>query len=136
MANGETPAVRIELFGGPRILFGEDHRIELAGKQGALLALLALAPGMRMGRDDLVDSIWTDHADPETGRNRLRNRLSKTRNAIGRQLAHNEDILLADNDFVWLNRHIGLFVDAVEFDRLIAAERLSPNDSERIYLLR
>src|SRR5205823_7395010 len=77
----ERPPIRIELFAGPRVRVGEGNPKVLQPKPGALLALLALRPGVRQTRDELAEALWPDEP-PEVTRGRLRVALATLKRAI------------------------------------------------------
>src|SRR5687767_4208240 len=102
--------IRVRLLGSPALerdgslLTGratQRHRL-------ALLALLALSPGNRLGRDRLIATLWPE-SDAERGRNLLKVATYVLRSALG------EDVLLSVGDELRLNTDL-IEVDVAEFD--------------------
>lgn len=77
-------AVRIWLLGGFRVCVGEHvipgERWRLR-KARALVKLLALAPGHRLHREELIEQLWPD-LSPEAADNQLRKALHEARRAL------------------------------------------------------
>ena len=86
-------------------------------KARALLAYLALNPGLEHARDKLVSLLWGT-SDAEHGRASLRQALSALRKSLGGAA---DRVLNADGDSVSVNAD-ALDVDATEFARLAAAD--------------
>ena len=77
--------VRIELLGRLRVVVGEDEvgADAWAGRRAAeLVALLALADGHRLTRDQVVEALWP-HLDVEAGAANLRKAAHHTRQSLG-----------------------------------------------------
>jgi DNA-binding SARP family transcriptional activator len=76
--------LRIWLLGGFRVRVGErevpDDRWRLR-KACALVKLLALAPGRRMHREELIERLWPD-LSPEAADNQLRKALHEARRSV------------------------------------------------------
>src|SRR5687768_9121251 len=76
--------LRIWLLGGFRVRVGErevpDESWRLR-KARTLVKLLALAPGRRMHREELIDQLWPD-LSPEAADNQLRKALHEARRAL------------------------------------------------------
>jgi DNA-binding SARP family transcriptional activator len=84
-ARGERPkAMRIWLLGGfrvaigPRTIEGDEWRLR---KAATLVKLLALAPGHRLHRDQIMDRLW-----PDSGKRAASNNLRKTLHSARRTL--------------------------------------------------
>src|SRR5689334_1184067 len=77
-------AVHVYLLGGfrveaaGRVLGGDDWRSQ---KAAALVKLLALAPGQRLGREELIDRLWPD-LDPAAGTNNFHQALHTARRLL------------------------------------------------------
>jgi DNA-binding SARP family transcriptional activator len=98
--------VRIALFGGPKAIGDGFVAARFPTTRSAiLLARLALAPGKRMTRDALAESLWPDDF-LDASRTRVRKELARLREALG----GHERVLVADRQFV------GLDESAVEVD--------------------
>jgi DNA-binding SARP family transcriptional activator len=80
-----APAVRVRLLGGFGVTIGGVPVPEAAWrlqKAKGLVKLLALAPGHRLARDQLLDLLWPDFA-PEAAANNLYRTLAAARAALG-----------------------------------------------------
>jgi len=103
----DVTAARISLFGGFRIEGEAGSEVWLTGKRGAaILAYLALCPGMAAPRERLADLLWSD-SDSEHSRNSLRQTLSVLRRDLSRA---GMDIIHSHKDL------IGIRPDAVRVD--------------------
>jgi DNA-binding SARP family transcriptional activator/tetratricopeptide (TPR) repeat protein len=120
------PTCRLSLLGG--------FRAEVDGRavpsdawrhrRGAdLLKLLALAPGHRMHREQVIDALWPD-LDPEAGGRNLRKAVHFARRALG-----SEEAIRAEGPMVVLWPEGPLEVDAEAFESA-AAEALRATDPE------
>ena len=92
-----------ELLGGRA---AQRHRI-------ALLALLALAPGRRLGRDTLIATLWPE-SDAERGRNLLKVATYVLRSSLG------ADALVSAGDELRLDPEL-VAVDVAEFEAALEA---------------
>src|SRR6266576_952101 len=81
-------------------------------KAGSLVKLLALAPGHRLHREQLMDTLWPDLPPGAAGAN-LRKAVYFARQAIG------AEALRSGEDSVWLEPD-GLWVDVDAFQAAIA----------------
>jgi TolB-like protein/DNA-binding SARP family transcriptional activator/Flp pilus assembly protein TadD len=108
--------LRLKLFGVPSLerdgaLVGgraaQRHRL-------ALLALLALAPGRRLGRDKLIAWLWPE-SDSERGRNLLKVSTYVLRSALG------DSALLSAGDELRLSTEL-IEVDVAEFEAALDQE--------------
>jgi DNA-binding SARP family transcriptional activator len=112
-------ALAIYLLGPPRI---ERHGqlVEVDTRKAiALLAYLALHPE-RLSRDQLAAFLWPEYYQERAYAN-LRRTLWALNKAVG------EGWLVADNLTLALRQQAGLWIDVVEFQRLLAACRLHPH---------
>ena len=113
----------IYLLGPPRVeLEGEPVHIGRT-KAVALLAYLSLEPG-RHSRDALATLLWPAF-DQSGARAELRRALSTLNRALG------SDILLTDREMAGLNPAAGVWIDAEEFRRLLAASDACEGDHTR-----
>jgi predicted ATPase/DNA-binding SARP family transcriptional activator len=73
--------VEVELLGPPALVGDDGARLKVAGRQRALLALLALAAPRPVTSDRLLDALWGDDlpADPA---NALQQRISSLRKVV------------------------------------------------------
>lgn len=109
-------AGRISLFGGFRIE-GEAGGVLLTGKRGAaILAYLALCPGMAAPRERLADLLWSD-SDSEHSRNSLRQTLSVLRRDLSRA---GMDIIHAHKDMIGIGPDT-MRVDVEDFEAGLTA---------------
>lgn len=111
--------LRLKLLGVPSIerdgeLLGgraaQRHRI-------ALLALLALAPGRRLGRDTLIATLWPE-SDAERGRNLLKVATYVLRSALG------ADAVVSAGDELRLDPEL-VAVDVAEFEAALERGELA-----------
>src|SRR5947208_10940189 len=106
-----TGAVRIALFGGPRLLLGgEEVRRIPPGYAAAILTLVAVKADRIYGRDDLAEALWPDEP-PDTTRPRLREHLYQLRKAI----PGGRDVIHSDRDSIWLAPDVPIDVDTLAF---------------------
>jgi DNA-binding SARP family transcriptional activator len=110
---------------GPLDVVGDDGApLQLAGnRQKALLAALALRPGIVVSTDQLVDEIWGEDA-PKTAGVSLQNGVAALRKSLG------PDVVVT--------RHPGYLldvprdaVDAYRFERLVGEARRVPPEARR-----
>jgi DNA-binding SARP family transcriptional activator/predicted ATPase len=108
--------LQIEVLGGLHIrLAGEHAPLEFpTRKSKAVLAYLALSPGMLRSRDQLASVFWERSAQ-EQARASLRQTLSSLRRA----LPDAPPLLNTDADAIWLDAH-SVEVDALRFTHLAA----------------
>lgn len=117
-----TASVSVRLFGPPRISKDGHPVAPDTRKAVALLAYLAMAT-RPVARDEAVSLLWPD-ADQSRGRAALRRTLSTLSATLdGRGLVVEGDTIALDP--------AGLWVDVLEFRRLIAAG--SPADAVELY---
>ncbi|WP_433293708.1 BTAD domain-containing putative transcriptional regulator [Actinoplanes sp. CA-030573] len=83
-------------------------------KARTLVKLLALAPGHRMHRDELLQLLWPDR-DPASAVNNLHQAMHVARRALG-----DDDLLRLQDDIVAMG---AVTVDVTEFERLAAGAR-------------
>src|SRR5262245_16629874 len=110
--------INVRLLGSFEARAGEGPSAVFPTKKArALLAYLALRPGMARSRDEIAGLLWGDR-DDEQARGSLRRTLSDLRKAL--PLADGE-WLVSSGDTVMLNAG-SVQVDAAEFERLSGAE--------------
>ncbi|MBB6048473.1 AfsR/SARP family transcriptional regulator [Armatimonas rosea] len=106
-----------ELFGGVRARRGSLVLDELAGrKTGALLALLALAPGRLRPREEVIDLIWPE-IDFDDARNRFKQTLAVLRKQLEPAGTAPGSVLIADRLQVGLASSVQ--VDVVAFQEAL-----------------
>jgi hypothetical protein len=86
----ESPDVEVRLLGGLRVLVGGEMRALPAGAASIAMALLALRRAVHV--EELTDVLWPDAA-PEVARRRLRNVLTRLRQAVGPLVVRSGDRL-------------------------------------------
>ncbi|TPI41302.1 transcriptional regulator [Mesorhizobium sp. B3-1-9] len=105
-------AGRISLFGGFRIEREAGSELLLTGKRGAaILAYLALCPGMAAPRERLADLLWSD-SDSEHSRNSLRQTLSVLRRDLSRA---GMDIIQSHKELIGIKAN-AVRVDVEDFE--------------------
>ena len=138
----ESTGFAVELLGVPRVV-----RLSESGELAALplrlrrawrgLALLALAPGRRVGREELVRTLW-----PEADASRVRRNLPPTvyalRRALGAPAGHRA--IDAAGKVYALSPRLRWRIDALDFDDAIetgraAARRGDAAAAERAWVL-
>ncbi len=122
-----TAGVDIRLL-GPLDVVGDDGTpLQLAGnRQKALLAALALRPGMVVSSDQLVDEIWGEDA-PKTAGVSLQNGVAALRKALG------PDVVVTRPPGYLLDVPRDA-VDAYRFERLVGEARRVPPEARRALL--
>lgn len=109
-----VPRLDVKIL-GPFELACDGTRFELAGKQRALVAALALEAGSAVSVDRLIDAIW-DERPPPSARHLVHVYVSQLRTVIGEDAVATRGAAYAlDVD--------GDVVDAVRFQRLLEAAR-------------
>ncbi len=107
--------LHISLVGEFEARLGSGEVLALKGrKTQALVAYLALAPGERRTRDELIALLWGDRGEQQA-RSSLRQSLSELRKALGDA---GDSLLVAERDAVSLDAD-AIDVDVTEFKRLI-----------------
>ena len=95
-------------------------------KARVMVKLLALAPGHRLHREQLMDSLWPD-LDPEAASANLRKALHFARGALGADaLRVNSEIVRLDAANLWVD--VDAFEDAVRAGNTAAALALYADD--------
>jgi TolB-like protein/DNA-binding SARP family transcriptional activator len=108
-------AVRLTLFGGFEARSAQDQPVEIAAqKERALLAVLAVAPGMSQSRDKLASLLWSDRGDRQA-----RDSLKHAVAGLRQLLKPGPSPIMADRQTVRLDP-AEVSADVPEFERLIA----------------
>jgi two-component SAPR family response regulator len=124
-----SEAVRIWLLGGFQVSVGSrtvDKSAWRLRKAAALIKLLALAPGHRLHREQVMEALWPG-SDRKAGSNNLRRTLHAARRALdpvagSRYLASDgESLVLCQGGPLWVDAEAELVPDA-----------LDPNVHERV----
>jgi predicted ATPase/DNA-binding SARP family transcriptional activator len=121
-ANGECD-LRIRLLGGFQVAVGPRKVGEAEWKlrkAKSLVKLLALAPGHRLHREQVMDIVWPD-LDPQAASNNLRKALHVVRRALG------PSALLSHEDLLVLGAQESMWVDVDAFDAAAGASRRTGN---------
>ncbi|MFV0300155.1 MAG: BTAD domain-containing putative transcriptional regulator [Paracoccus sp. (in: a-proteobacteria)] len=94
------PILRLSFLGEPRLGICGDQVLATPGPKGlGLLACLATAPELRMGRTELVKLLWADASSTPAARHALRQCLVRLKSQLGDAAG----VLVTDDDAVWLN---------------------------------
>jgi predicted ATPase/DNA-binding SARP family transcriptional activator/DNA-binding CsgD family transcriptional regulator len=119
-------SMRIRLLGGFRVSVGsrriEDDAWRLK-KAASLLKLLALAPGHRLSREQMMELLWPD-ASESAASNSLRHTLHAARKALG---TTGSRCLVSEDGSLLLCAGGGLWIDAEAFRRAALDARRSRN---------
>jgi predicted ATPase/DNA-binding SARP family transcriptional activator/DNA-binding CsgD family transcriptional regulator len=124
-SSGASEAIRVKLLGGFSVSVGSrtvPHSEWRLRKAAALVKLLAMAPGHRLHREQLMDLLW-----PESGRKAASNSLRKTLHAVRKTLdsAGGSGYLAGDGESLVLCPYGELWVDVDAFERAAATARRS-----------
>ncbi|MCW3055555.1 MAG: DNA-binding transcriptional activator of the family, partial [Chthonomonadales bacterium] len=123
--------LRVELFGGLRILRGDQIITRFSThKTGALLAYLAFFGRHAHPRERLITLLWPD-CEPDAGRNRLSTSLSSLRHQLEPPGISAGTVLLADRASVRLNPE-AIRTDTAAFDAAFQAARKAGSDLPRL----
>ena len=128
--------LQIELFGGLKAQSGERAIARFrTQKEGALFAYLAYHSQRPHLREQIAEMLWPD-AEPEAGRNRLKQTLSTLRRQLEPPGVADNSVLIADRIHVRLNP-AAFSTDAQEFEKnLKIASRADAPDAKDAALLR
>jgi DNA-binding SARP family transcriptional activator len=111
----EPPSVTITVLGGFEVIVNGVPTATPGWSRrsaAALVKILALAPGHRLHREQVIDLLWP--GEPvATAAPRLHKAAHYARRAIGR-----DDAIVLRDDVVWLLPGADLTVDAVRFEQL------------------
>jgi DNA-binding SARP family transcriptional activator len=107
--------IAVDILGTLRVRVAGRERTLAATKQRALLAVLAVRPGVPRRREELIAALWPD-SDESRGRDSLRHALMDLRRALG------ADTVRAEGDTLSLAEDVE--VDVARFERLAASERM------------
>ena len=107
------PAIALNILGPFQLWRGGEPVLIGAKKNRALLAVLALSPGLSTSRERLAGLLWGDRQD-EQARSSLRQSLALLRKDLG---GAEDAILLSRDDAVGL-RPGAVWIDVLEFQRL------------------
>ena len=112
--------LRVELFGGVRATIdGRPAQAPARRRAWSLLAWLALHPGLH-ARGEVAARFWPDVLD-QSARGSLRSALWSLRRALG---AGAEEYLVTTGDRIGIDPDRSVWVDALAFAELAAAEQL------------
>lgn len=111
--------VMICLLGNFRLLIaGELISLPAGGKSEALLSLLALRAGRRLAREELVQALWPE-SDLALGLRSLNTLVYRLHKLLG-PLLRGTAAVLHEDGYYRLNLEVGIGVDVVCFDQLVA----------------
>lgn len=112
-----APAIRVQVFGGPKLVGPDGQPITISGRKSlALIVFLSASPDMTASKDRLADLFWSDRGD-EQARNSLRQTLTVLRREL---CAIAPELLIAERHTVLLRRDL-IDCQAEQFLRLIAS---------------
>ena len=111
-------ALEIQVLGGFRVRVGENDVPDAAwrlGKAKALVKLLALAPGHRLSRDTILETLWPGFA-PSSAANNLRSTLHVARQALAGGGGSGAAFLQMEDDVLVLEPEGQVAVDLDTFE--------------------
>lgn len=114
----DEPALRVVLMGGFEVSFAGqavDASVWRLSKAQDLIKVLALAPGRRLARDQVLEILWPGR-DPDSAVNNLHQVLHAARHAIGSAGADGRACLTLKAETVHLCQNGRIEVDAEEFE--------------------
>jgi predicted ATPase/DNA-binding SARP family transcriptional activator/DNA-binding CsgD family transcriptional regulator len=123
LGSEKRKAVRVWLLGGLRVSVGSRAITRDAWrlrKAAALVKLLALAPGHRMHREQVMDLLWPD-SDRRVASNGLRSVLYAARKALDPDVG--SLYLASEGESLVLGRRDDLWVDVDAFEKAAATAR-------------
>lgn len=121
--------IALSILGNFQVSRGNGKFLRVAGqKDRALLAYLALSPGVPFEREKLAGLLWGDHGDTQA-RDSLKHALSRLRKLLNDGLLQP---IAADRQAVWLDPK-GLSVDVAEFEVLLRGN--APGDLDKALAL-
>ena len=128
-----SPLLRIELFGGLRVVQGELVTDRFATqKAAARLAYLAYHAGQSHSRELLISLFWSE-SEPASGRNSLSTALWSLRRLLNTQNGEGEAILSTDRTSVCLTLD-RVSIDVIEFATRLSLAEHATDPNERIQL--
>ncbi len=125
----------VRLLGGFALRVGDQLVPATVWRQrraAAIIKLLALEPGHRLHREQLLETLWPDR-DPESAANNLRVALHHARQGLERAGAPAGVFLVRDGDSLVLGPHDAVQVDVTRFDQAVtrAWQHADPATAER-----
>src|SRR4029079_9750613 len=136
---GDQPSLEVRLLGGFDVRVGERPVPAAVWRQrraAAIVKLLALQPGFRLHREELIDTLWPD-LDPESAANNLRGALHHARRGLHEAGAPADLFLIRDGDAVRLGPRDRVQVDVAAFAQAVtrAWQSSEPAVAERAVAL-
>ena len=125
--SGRSETLRIKLLGdfqvtvGSRVIGHNEWRLR---KSASLVKLLALAPGHRLHRDQVMDTLWAD-LGIRAASNNLRQTVHNARRTLGLDSAAGSRYLASEEGSLVLRPGGGLWVDVEAFEQATRAARRS-----------
>lgn len=137
MDESHDAALRLTLLGGFHVRV-HDRDIPAVGwqrrKAAALVKLLALAPGHRLHREQVMELLWPDH-EPEQAANSLYQALHAARRTLAGDEAGSDGSLILRDQVVQFAPGLATWVDVVAFEAAAAvAHRRRDPDAYRAAL--
>ena len=124
-AGGKPEAIRVRLLGGFSVSVGDRTVWEDAWrlrKAASLVKLLALAPGHRLHREQVMDLLWPD-LGKRAALNNLRQALHTARQALEPGSSASSRYLVSQDESLMLCPEGSLWVDVEAFDQAASAAR-------------
>jgi predicted ATPase/DNA-binding SARP family transcriptional activator len=136
---GDVPSLEVRLLGGFDVRVGEQPVPAAVWRQrraAAIVKLLALQPGFRLHREELIDTLWPD-LDPDSAANNLRGALHHARRGLQEAGAPADLFLTRDGDAVLLGPRDLVQVDVAVFAQAVtrAWQSSEPAVAERAVAL-
>jgi predicted ATPase/DNA-binding SARP family transcriptional activator/DNA-binding CsgD family transcriptional regulator len=124
-AGGKPEAIRVRLLGGFSVSVGDRTVWENAWrlrKAASLVKLLALAPGHRLHREQVIDLLWPD-LGKRAASNNLRHALYTARQVLEPDSSAGSRYLVSHDESLMLCPGGSLWVDVEAFDQAASAAR-------------
>lgn len=134
MSTSDPPRVELLLLGGFKAQasgLAVEDRAWRGRKSQQLLKLLAVTPGHRLHREQIVEHLWPS-LDPASADNQLNKTISAARRALEPGLAPRQEsrFLLVEDRTVSLDPAAGIEIDAATFEGLAVAALASGSVAE------
>jgi DNA-binding SARP family transcriptional activator len=134
VGRSQPPELRIALLGGFHVQADGRDVLEREWKRrsaAAIVKILALTPGHRLHREQLMEMLWPD-SDPEQASNNLYQALYAARRALGSDPGR---YLVLHDQIIQFAPDVGLSVDSLEFVNAVnEARRIHTSDALRTAL--
>jgi DNA-binding SARP family transcriptional activator/predicted negative regulator of RcsB-dependent stress response len=130
---GVGPSLRIEMLGGLRVIVGDravERSVWTRRSTRGVVSLLALAPGHRLNREQIMFALWPD-LDPGAAGNNLRKAVHLARRSLDGDHQRATELLVTETET--LSLPLDVWTDVGAFRTVAAAARRSsdPSDYQR-----